>query len=117
LRLAVQNSIQLGLWRWKIEARVGSRPAVTIFHQLGLNFSNELLNETELSSMGVVAVYLVRSEVIMPELEAGVGIERFLLCLRDKSAQIADWIKLTLPLLSLSELICVTEEFTEGSSR
>jgi hypothetical protein len=29
--------------------------------------------------MGVVAVYLVRSGVIMPELEAGVGIEPWLL--------------------------------------
>jgi hypothetical protein len=48
-------------------------------------------------------------------LEARVGIERFLLCLRDNSAQFAEWIKLSLSLLSLSRLICATEEFTEGS--
>ncbi len=46
-------------------------------------------------------------------LEPVVGFERFLLCLRDNSAQFAEWIKLSLSPLGVSKLISVTEEFTE----
>jgi len=63
------------------------------FHHFRLNFSNELLNETEPSSMGVVAVYLVRSEVIMRELEAGVGIGRLMPDLLLKSSPFRGYIK------------------------
>jgi len=38
-------------------------------------------------------------------LEAEVGIERFLLCLRGENDLFAEWIKLSLPLLSLSRLL------------
>ena len=50
----------------------------------------------------------------MSLLEARVGIERFLLCLRGENALFAELIKLSLPLLSLSRFISLTEEFTEG---
>ena len=50
-------------------------------------------------------------------LEARVGIERFLLCLRGENDLFAERIKLSLALLSLSRLISLTEEFTERDMR
>src|SRR5262245_17598894 len=50
----------------------------------------------------------------MSLLEARVGIERFLLCLRVIDGRFSRLIKLSVSLLGLSKLISVTEDFTEG---
>src|SRR5437667_8034227 len=66
-------------------------------------------NACQQSSGRVVTVYWEDSEGV---LEPVVGFERFVLCLRDNSAQFAEWIKLSVSLLGVSRLISVTEEFT-----
>ena len=50
-------------------------------------------------------------------LEPVVGIERFVLRFRVNSAQFVQRIKLSLPPLSISNLISLTEEFTEGQAQ
>jgi len=59
------------------EARVGSQLADAIVCQFLWIFSSEVLNGTELSRRRIVAVYLVCSQEVMRELEAGVGIGLF----------------------------------------